>query len=215
MWRGIHSVLGFQVAVKIVGGLGQDDESSLRKELNILRSCHHDNIVRLVEELSHREGQEPIVHFSCPSSSFLFFFNIHVLCLSLTVLFSSLFFSLSCFFSYLGAWGPDSKGRLWILLDLCRVGSVLNLMETLHMTLSESQIAYILFATLQALVYLHHQKILHRDIKGGNILLTEDGIVKLTDFGRLTVIQSKMLDDDEAKENGEQVLFFGSWFLPL
>lgn len=49
--------------------------------------------------------------------------------------------------------------------------------------LTEPQLAYIMQQTLLALAYLHSRQILHRDIKGGNILVTADGKIKLADFG--------------------------------
>lgn len=52
-----------------------------------------------------------------------------------------------------------------------------------HRNLPESLIGYILREVVNALSYLHMNHIVHRDIKARNILLTEDGRVKLTDFG--------------------------------
>lgn len=49
--------------------------------------------------------------------------------------------------------------------------------------LTNEQIAYILHETVEALIYLHSNHCMHRDVKGHNILLTEDGHVKLVDFG--------------------------------
>lgn len=57
--------------------------------------------------------------------------------------------------------------------------------------LSETQIAHICKYTLEALAYLHDNCIIHRDIKGANILLTDDGKVKLIDFGVSAVCLSK------------------------
>lgn len=76
--------------------------------------------------------------------------------------------------------------QLWFAMELCTGGSVTDLVQGLRSRgarLTESQIAYILRETVQALIYLHENHCMHRDIKGHNILLTEDGYVKLVDFG--------------------------------
>uniref|UniRef100_A0A7N6AA98 non-specific serine/threonine protein kinase n=1 Tax=Anabas testudineus TaxID=64144 RepID=A0A7N6AA98_ANATE len=74
------------------------------------------------------------------------------------------------------------RETLWICMEFCGGGS---LQDIYHITgpLTESQIAYVLRETLQGLFYLHSKGKMHRDIKGANILLTENGYVKLADFG--------------------------------
>uniref|UniRef100_A0A673XCC2 Mitogen-activated protein kinase kinase kinase kinase n=1 Tax=Salmo trutta TaxID=8032 RepID=A0A673XCC2_SALTR len=74
------------------------------------------------------------------------------------------------------------RDKLWISMEFCGGGS---LQDIYHVTgpLSESQIAYMSRETLQGLYYLHNKGKMHRDIKGANILLTDNGYVKLADFG--------------------------------
>ncbi|KAJ8377615.1 hypothetical protein AAFF_G00255730 [Aldrovandia affinis] len=74
------------------------------------------------------------------------------------------------------------RDKLWICMEYCGGGS---LQDIYHVTgpLSESQIAYVSRETLQGLYYLHNKGKMHRDIKGANILLTDNGYVKLADFG--------------------------------
>ena len=50
-------------------------------------------------------------------------------------------------------------------------------------SLSEDLIAYILREVLAGLAYLHGSNLLHRDIKGQNVLITQDGRIRLIDFG--------------------------------
>ena len=71
--------------------------------------------------------------------------------------------------------------KLWIIMDYCAVGSIRHIMKS--GPLDEKQIAIISRDVLNALSYLHKNGIIHRDIKAANILMTEDGIVKLCDFG--------------------------------
>ncbi|XP_077059843.1 mitogen-activated protein kinase kinase kinase kinase 3 isoform X9 [Siphateles boraxobius] len=74
------------------------------------------------------------------------------------------------------------RDKLWICMEYCGGGS---LQDIYHVTgpLTESQIAYVTRETLQGLYYLHSKGKMHRDIKGANILLTDNGYVKLADFG--------------------------------
>ncbi|XP_038157109.1 myosin-IIIb [Cyprinodon tularosa] len=79
-----------------------------------------------------------------------------------------------------------SGGQLWLVLELCNGGSITELIKSLIMRgqrLQESVISYILYSALLGLQHLHNNRIIHRDVKGNNILLTTEGGVKLVDFG--------------------------------
>ncbi|KAJ1801487.1 hypothetical protein LPJ59_000248 [Coemansia sp. RSA 2399] len=80
---------------------------------------------------------------------------------------------------YYGSYLEDSK--LWIVMEFCGGGSCADLMKPGR--ISENYIAIILREMLVGLNYLHHENKIHRDIKAANILLTNQGHVKLADFG--------------------------------
>ncbi|XP_020486550.2 STE20-like serine/threonine-protein kinase isoform X3 [Labrus bergylta] len=75
------------------------------------------------------------------------------------------------------------EGKLWILIEFCAGGAVDAIMLELERPLTEPQIRVVCRQTLEALCYLHENKVIHRDLKAGNILLSLDGEVKLADFG--------------------------------
>nr|XP_028587406.1 TRAF2 and NCK-interacting protein kinase isoform X5 [Podarcis muralis] len=69
-------------------------------------------------------------------------------------------------------------------MEFCGAGSVTDLIKnTKGNTLKEEWIAYICREILRGLSHLHQHKVIHRDIKGQNVLLTENAEVKLVDFG--------------------------------
>eukprot|EP01105_Mastigella_eilhardi_P003998 TRINITY_DN1528_c0_g2_i3.p1 TRINITY_DN1528_c0_g2~~TRINITY_DN1528_c0_g2_i3.p1 ORF type:complete len:967 (-),score=285.75 TRINITY_DN1528_c0_g2_i3:174-3074(-) len=83
--------------------------------------------------------------------------------------------------AFFGSWRKDDE--LFIGMELCDGGSVCDIYQELNETLSEPIIALIVRETLQGLAYMHNLGIIHRDVKGANILLTRAGAVKLVDFG--------------------------------
>uniref|UniRef100_A0A8C3A4S1 non-specific serine/threonine protein kinase n=1 Tax=Cyclopterus lumpus TaxID=8103 RepID=A0A8C3A4S1_CYCLU len=81
----------------------------------------------------------------------------------------------------LDAFYHDNK--LWIMIEFCPGGAVDAIMLELDRGLTEPQIKVVCREMLEALDYLHRMKIIHRDLKAGNILLMLDGDIKLADFG--------------------------------
>nr|XP_046257594.1 STE20-like kinase b [Scatophagus argus] len=119
---------GILAAAKVIDTKTEEELEDYMVEIDILASCDHQNIVKLLDAFYY-----------------------------------------------------DSK--LWILIEFCAGGAVDAVMLELERPLTEPQIRVVCKQTLQALIYLHDNHIIHRDLKAGNILLTLDGDVKLADFG--------------------------------
>ncbi|XP_075072302.1 STE20-like serine/threonine-protein kinase isoform X2 [Mixophyes fleayi] len=119
---------GILAAAKVIDTKSEDELEDYMVEIDILASCDHPHIVKLLDA---------------------FYF----------------------------------ENNLWILIEFCGGGAVDAVMLELERPLTEPHIRVICRQTLEALVYLHDNKIIHRDLKAGNILLTLDGDVKLADFG--------------------------------
>ncbi|KAI9359334.1 kinase-like domain-containing protein [Zopfochytrium polystomum] len=107
--------------------------------------------------------------------------------------------------SYMGCFlkGLD----LWICMEFCGGGALDSLYRAIKKTFSEDQIAAIIHDCL-GLDYLHTQvALIHRDIKAGNVFLTEDGEIKLGDFG----VSAKL-----SNPNGRARTFIGTpyWMAP-
>jgi len=85
---------------------------------------------------------------------------------------------------YLGSYVVQNQ--LWIVTEYLEGGSLCDIMTTLGCAFDEATIAGVAVSLVQALVYLHAQRKLHRDVKAKNILVSLQGEVKLADFGVAT-----------------------------
>ena len=78
-----------------------------------------------------------------------------------------------------------SADSLFIILEYCENGSLHSICKNFG-KFPENLVALYMSQVLNGLLYLHEQGVIHRDIKGANILTTKEGLVKLADFGVAT-----------------------------
>jgi serine/threonine protein kinase len=79
----------------------------------------------------------------------------------------------------------DKPGEMWIVMEYCEGGSMIDLLEAAAGTqIPEDCVRAVCASIVLGLEYLHGvANVCHRDVKCGNVLLTDDGHVKLADFG--------------------------------
>lgn len=78
--------------------------------------------------------------------------------------------------------------NIYILLELCTNQTLCELMRR-RKRITELEVQYYMTQLISALQYLHSVKIVHRDIKLGNLFITEQMELKLGDFGLATKIE--------------------------
>ncbi|KAM6151568.1 nik-related protein kinase [Rhynchocyon petersi] len=103
---------------------------------------------------------------------------------------------------------PGHRHQLWMVMELCAAGSLTDVVRmTRNQSLKEDWIAYICREILQGLAHLHAHRVIHRDIKGQNVLLTHNAEVKLVDFG---------VSAQVSRTNGRRNSFIGTpyWMAP-
>ncbi|XP_048464679.1 STE20-like serine/threonine-protein kinase isoform X3 [Rhincodon typus] len=128
VYKAQNKQTGILAAAKVIETKSEEELEDYIVEIDILASCDHDHIVKLLDAFYY-------------------------------------------------------ENKLWILIEFCAGGAVDAVMLELERALTEPQIRVICKHTLEALSYLHDNKVIHRDLKAGNILLTMEGDVKLADFG--------------------------------
>ncbi|XP_020577946.1 MAP3K epsilon protein kinase 1-like [Phalaenopsis equestris] len=107
---------------------------------------------------------------------------------------------------YLGS--LKTKTHLHIILEYVENGSLANIIKPNNFgPFPESLVPLYISQVLEGLVYLHEQGVIHRDIKGANILTTKEGLVKLADFGVATKL-------NEADLNAHSVVGTPYWMAP-
>lgn len=103
----------------------------------------------------------------------------------------------------------DLHSQLWIVSDYCPGGSVHTLMKaTVKPGLEEHFIIPIARELAIALMYVHQAGVIHRDVKCGNVLISEDGQVQLCDFGVAAIIEN------DASAKRQTIIGTPQWMAP-
>lgn len=103
------------------------------------------------------------------------------------------------------------ESKLWIVTPFLAGGSCLDIMKSgFKDGFDEAVIATILVQALQGLEYLHENGHIHRDVKCGNLLMAEDGLVQLADFG----VSSSLMEDGERHSVRKTYVGTPCWMAP-
>ncbi|KAI8512268.1 Serine/threonine-protein kinase plk1 [Branchiostoma belcheri] len=81
----------------------------------------------------------------------------------------------------------EDKDFVYVLLELCRRRSMMELHKR-RKTVTEPEARYYMMQTLKACLYLHDNKVIHRDLKLGNLFLNDEMEIKVGDFGLATKV---------------------------
>lgn len=84
----------------------------------------------------------------------------------------------------------EDKEHVYILLELCRRRSLMELHKR-RRALTEPEVRYFISQILDAVLYLHREKVIHRDLKLGNLFLNDNLEIKVGDFGLATKVEEE------------------------
>lgn len=93
---------------------------------------------------------------------------------------------------YLDAIYDQEHGDIWVIMELCSKNSLRYLMTQANRPLDEHETAYVMRSLLEGLVFLKKHNIVHRDIKAGNVLVNDEGEVKIADFGISKIVEGSV-----------------------
>ncbi|MBN3278428.1 PLK1 kinase, partial [Polyodon spathula] len=82
----------------------------------------------------------------------------------------------------------ESDDFVFVVLEICRRRSLLELHKR-RKALTEPEARYYMRQTITGCLYLHNSRVIHRDLKLGNLFLSDDMEVKIGDFGLATKIE--------------------------
>ena len=106
-----------------------------------------------------------------------------------------------------------TQDYMFIILEFCENGSLQSMIHKFG-TISENLAAVYIYQVLYGLDYLHREGVIHRDIKGANILTTKEGRVKLGDFGVATRLSELAVDLSKQHAGDENVCGSPYWMAP-
>ncbi|KZV54854.1 hypothetical protein F511_39718 [Dorcoceras hygrometricum] len=100
---------------------------------------------------------------------------------------------------------------LWVVMPYMAAGSCLHIIKSAYPEgFEEPVIATLLREVVKALVYLHSDGHIHRDVKAGNILIDTNGAVKLADFG----VAACMFDTGDRQRSRNTFVGTPCWMAP-
>jgi serine/threonine protein kinase len=101
--------------------------------------------------------------------------------------------------------------KLYLVTPFLAGGSCLDIMKTAFPEgIDEVAIATILKQALQGLEYMHSHGHIHRDVKAGNLLVDDDGTVRLADFG----VSSSLMETGERGRRRKTFVGTPCWMAP-
>jgi serine/threonine protein kinase len=77
----------------------------------------------------------------------------------------------------------QDKNNVYFVLEYCPGGELYNLIKRFNQATRLKHIKYYAYCVAKALEYLHSKQLIYKDLKPENIVISKDGVAKLTDFG--------------------------------